>query len=338
MKRVEEIYWLRFYGAMAVFTFHLIDRIELYYVENTGLDLLRIPSSLGTPIFIFISIFLFSIRYGEEVPKDFLARRLKYIMVPYFVYGMLYLTAEYLRVTLGGEQVSYFAYLREYLLFAGWHGYFLVVAMQFYILFWVYNRFRLWEWLPAERWLIPASLVSMAWWGYFRWYEIEPPGYLHWIAPIGWIYLFFLALLIVKYYPDIRENRILREFSRPIWLAALLVFLVYLTFMHDIEYSSKESWIIPLFAFALLFAMPKLLGVVAPPLVRKVNEASFVIYLAHPLFFSAVDLVGWNISLPLWLYVIALAVVGMGGSIILSHVVNRADWSAMLLGRRLKLV
>ena len=336
MKRIEEIYWLRFYGALAVFTFHLIDRIELYYLEHTALDLLRIPSSLGTPIFIFISIFLFSLRYGQNVPSDFLVTRLKYIMVPYLVYGMLYSTAEYIRVSLGGAQVSYVAYLREYLLFAGWHGYFLIVAMQFYIFFWIYNRFRLWTWLPSERWLIPASLISMAWWGYFRWYDIEPPGYLHWIAPIGWIYLFFLAVLMVRYYPEIRRNPLLARFSQPIWLVAIVVGLLYATFLHEIEYSSKEAWVIPLFSFALLFAMPRLLGLVAPPLVRKVNEASFVIYLAHPLFFSAVDLAGWNVDMPLWLYVIALVVVGMGGSIMLSHVVNRADWSAMLLGKRLR--
>jgi len=337
-KPIEEIYWLRFYGALAVFTFHMIDRIELYYVENTALDLIRIPSSLGTPIFIFISIFLFSLRYGEDVPRDFLVTRLKYIMVPYFIYGLLYSTAEYIRVTLGGAEVSYMVFLREYLLFAGWHGYFLVVAMQFYILFWVYNRFRLRKWLPAERWLIPASLVSMAWWGYFRWYDIEPPGYLHWINPIGWIYLFFLALLIVKFYPEIRRTRLIATFSQPIWLVAILTYLISMTFLHDIEYSSKEAWVIPLFTFALLFAMPKLLGLIAPPLVRKVNEASFVIYLAHPLFFSVVDFVGWHIDIPLWLYVIALAGLGMGGSIMLSHIVNRADWSAMLLGKRLRVV
>ena len=97
-------------------------------------------------------------------------------MLPYFAYGLIYATTEYIRVSLGGAGTSYITYLREYLLFAGWHGYFLVVAMQFYIFFWLYNRFRLWTWLPSERWLIPASLISMAWWGYFRWYDIEPTG------------------------------------------------------------------------------------------------------------------------------------------------------------------
>jgi len=335
-KPIEEIYWLRFYGALAVFTFHLIDRIERYYLETTALDLLRIPTSLGTPIFIFISIFLFSLRYGEKIPHDFLVTRLKYIMLPYFAYGLIYATTEYIRVSLGGAGTSYITYLREYLLFAGWHGYFLVVAMQFYIFFWLYNRFRLWTWLPSERWLIPASLISMAWWGYFRWYDIEPPGYLHWIAPLGWVYLFFLAMLMVRYYPDIRKNRLMATFSQPVWLFAIVGWLVSMTFLHEMEYSSKEAWVIPLFTFALLFAMPKLGGLVAPPLVRKVNEASFVIYLAHPLFFSVVDFVGWNVDLPLWLYVIALMVVGMGGSIMLSHIVNRADWSATLFGKRLR--
>lgn len=120
MKQIEEIYWLRFYGCLAVFTFHLIDRIERNYLEHMVLDLAYIPTVVGTPIFIFISIFLFSARYGDATPHHFLARRLKYVMIPYVVYGLIYSLAEYVRLWLSDEPVALVPHLVEYLVFAGW--------------------------------------------------------------------------------------------------------------------------------------------------------------------------------------------------------------------------
>lgn len=337
MKRVEEIHWMRFYGAMAVFTFHLIDRVELHYLEHTYLDMLRIPTVLGTPVFIFISVFLFSARYGDETPNDFLVTRFKYVMIPYFTYGLLYATGDYLHpAQAGAERGSYPDQLVEYLVFAGWHGYFLVVAMQFYVIYWACVRFRLKRWLPPGPSLLIASLVGMAWWGWFRWTGTEAPGYLHWIAPPGWLYLFFLALLMVRYYPDIRAQVWLRRLSHPGWLVALVLGIMWLTLEGRLEYSSKESWVVPLFVLALIWALPRLRRLEAPPLIRKVNQASFGIYLAHPMFFSMVDLIVHKIAIPLWLYVITLAVVGMGGSILLNMIVNRADLASALFGKRLR--
>ena len=336
MKTIDEIYWLRFYGAIAVFSFHLIDHVERNYLEHTALDLARIPFVLGTPIFVFISIFLFSARYENEVPQNFLTSRLKYVMLPYFIYGTIYATAVYFQHASQGEPIGYVQNLTEYLLFAGWHGYFLVVAMQFYVLFWAYKRFGLHHWMRSGPWLVPASLISIGWWGYCHWQGVEPPGYLHWIAPIGWIYLFFLALLVVRHYPDIRTHPWLRRLSDPTWLVLYVGALLILGLRGDLEYSSKEPWVIPLFILALAWALPRLSNLKATPAVKTINEASFGIYLAHPIFFSGVDVVGAHVAIPLWLYVIVMAVAGLGGSILLNQLVNRYDWSAMLLGRRLR--
>ncbi|WP_343076074.1 acyltransferase family protein [Halomonas elongata] len=97
MQRVEEIYWLRAYGCLAVFAFHLLDHLN-QRLDTLVTDVARIPTVFGTPVFIFISVFLFSLRYGNEVPRGFLGNRLKYIMVPYLVYGLAYAVAEFLRL------------------------------------------------------------------------------------------------------------------------------------------------------------------------------------------------------------------------------------------------
>ena len=68
--RIEEIYWLRAYGCVAVFLFHLLDHVN-QRVDNLATDLMRLPLELGTPIFLFISVFVFAMRYDKAVPPGF---------------------------------------------------------------------------------------------------------------------------------------------------------------------------------------------------------------------------------------------------------------------------
>lgn len=182
-KRIEEIYWLRAYGCVAVFLFHLLDHVN-QRVDNLATDLMRLPLVLGTPIFLFISVFVFAMRYDKAVPPGFLAQRVKYVMLPYLVYGFIYSTAEWVNLYVTGEPVSFIANAVEYFIFAGWHGYFLIIAMQFYVAYWLFTRWRLWRFNPVP-WLWLSCLVSMAYWGTAYWLEVELPGYLLWIAPLA---------------------------------------------------------------------------------------------------------------------------------------------------------
>lgn len=337
MQRVEEIYWLRAYGCLAVFAFHLLDHLN-QRLDTLVTDVARIPTVFGTPIFIFISVFLFSLRYGNEVPRGFLGNRLKYIMVPYLVYGLAYAVAEFLHLHAADDDAGLLDVLREYLLYAGWHGYFLLIAAQFYAFYWLYGRLNLGRWLPATPWLALGSLVSMSWWGYWQWRSQLPPGYLHWIAPFGWLYLFFLALTLVRHYQTETRPAWLEALAQPRWLLALIGLVVLLALPGWLEYSSKEVWVVPLFLLFTLWAMHRLRGRRAPPLVRRLNEFSFGIYLAHPMFFNLVDRLDPGQHLPLGLYALALAGVGMAGSIAWNLVVNRLQWGGLLFGKRLRVV
>ncbi|WP_444999930.1 acyltransferase family protein [Halomonas mongoliensis] len=337
MQRIEEIYWLRAYGCLAVFSFHLLDHLN-QRLDTLATDLARIPTVLGTPIFIFISIFLFSMRYGNRIPRGFLGSRVKYVMVPYLVYGLAYSVAEFLRLRAVGVEAGLWETLREYLVYAGWHGYFLIIAAQFYAFYWLYGRLHLERWLPATLWLVVGSLISMGWWGYWQWRSSLPPGYLHWIAPLGWLYLFFLALVLVKHYHARPGERPawLDVLARPSWLMAMVGLVVLLSLPGWLEYSSKEMWVVPLFVLFTLWLMGRLRGRPAPPLVRRLNEFSFGIYLAHPMFFNLVDLLDPDQRLPLGAYALALAAVGLAGSIAWNLVVNRQAWGGLLFGKRLR--
>ncbi|QOR40054.1 acyltransferase [Billgrantia diversa] len=339
MKRIEEIYWLRFYGCLAVFSFHFFDRLN-QYVDSVYIDLARIPTVLGTPIFIFISIFLFSSRYGDRPPSGFLIKRLKYVMLPYVVYGLAYALTKYLNLRREGVPVDLVDILVEYLIYAGWHGYFLIIAMQFYAFYWVYSRHGLERWLPPVPWLALGSLISIAYWALIRFFDFEPPGYLHWIAPLGWIYLFFLAMLVVRHYPQLVPQRMheipwIARLSRPELLLAYVGIIALFTWFGWLEHSSKEAWVVPLFILFTLYTVTRLRNVRATPLVKFINRYSFGIYLAHPMFFAMVDFAHEFVPFSLFVYSLLLIVVGMVGSIALNRVANGIPGGGMLFGKTL---
>lgn len=339
MQKIEEIYWLRAYGCVAVFLFHWLDHVN-QRVDNVITDIMRIPLVLGTPIFLFISVFVFAVRYDKQVPPGFLLQRVKYVMLPYFVYGFIYSTAEWLRLAYIDEPVSFLSNATAYFVYAGWHGYFLIIAMQFYAAYWCYTRWQLWRFNPVP-WLWVGCLVSMAYWGMAYWFELEPPGYLLWIAPLGWIYLFVLALVLVRYYSlipqasQVTPPRWMQRLSKPGWLIGLVGLVVAATLAGWLAFSSKEVWVVPFFVLFTLWFMHYLNGRKAPRWVLYINAYSFGIYLAHPMFFAITDAVVGPDTLPLLVYAALLIVVGGIGSIVLNNVVNTTTTGAMLFGKRL---
>lgn len=340
MRKIEEIYWLRAYGCMAVFLFHLLDHVN-QRIDNVATDLMRLPLVLGTPIFLFISIFVFAVRYDKSVPKGFLTQRVKYVMVPYVVYGFIYSTGEWARLQLSGEPVGFLANAVEYFVYAGWHGYFLIIAMQFYVAYWLFCRWQLWRLSPVP-WLWGACIVSMSYWGLAYAFEVAWPGYLLWIAPLGWIYVFFLALVLVHYYPLAPESVLaerpiwMQQMAKPAWLLVLVALLIAATFAGWLEFSSKEVWVIPFFVLFTLCGMRYLAGRAAPRWVRQLNAYSFGIYLAHPMFFALTDWVVEPWTLPIVVYALLLITVGAAGSVLLNQLANTSALGAMLLGKRLK--
>ncbi|MGO3863058.1 MAG: acyltransferase family protein, partial [Halomonas sp.] len=324
----------------AVFLFHLLDHVN-QRLDNVATDLMRLPLVLGTPIFLFISVFVFAVRYDKSVPDGFLAQRVKYVMVPYVVYGFIYSTAEWVSLRASDEPVGFVANAIEYYVYAGWHGYFLIIAMQFYVAYWLFTRWQLWRLNPVP-WLWGACVISMMYWGLAYWFDVDLPGYLLWIAPLGWIYVFFLALVLVRYYPlapvSVLAQRPnwMQQMAHPAWLALLVALIIAATFAGWLAFSSKEVWVIPFFVLFTLCAMRYLARRTAPLWVRHINAYSFGIYLAHPMFFVLTDLALEPLSLPVGGYALVLVVVGVVGSVGFNKLANTTALGAMLFGKQLK--
>lgn len=100
----HEIYWLRFFGCILVFLYHYIGRIEQAVGSSPLLSLLRVPTALGTPTFLFITSFLFTYKYTTNLPSDFLRTRAKYLLTPYVAYGTIYALLKYIQELARGNR------------------------------------------------------------------------------------------------------------------------------------------------------------------------------------------------------------------------------------------
>lgn len=209
--------------------------------------------------------------------------------------------------------------------------------MPFYALYWVYSRYRLSRFLNPESGFMLAALVSVSYWWMTDLLGDPMPGYLIWIAPFGWLYLFFLAILIVRAYRGDDGVLPLHRLSHPVCLVAIIALIVGVTLARvPLGYSSKETWVVPLFIVFALTTMRYLRGVPAPPLVKRINEYSFGIYLAHPLFFGLIDALDNRVSLNTAEYTLLLVTAGLFGSIALNIAANRTEWGGLMLGKRLR--
>ena len=92
----------------------------LYYIQNTFI--------FGTPSFIILSQLLTTLNY-RLINKSYLWNRFKYIFLPYILVGSFYCFFESTN-----SQITFHKQFIENILLGNWHGYFILIIMQFYIL------------------------------------------------------------------------------------------------------------------------------------------------------------------------------------------------------------
>ncbi|MCK0744279.1 acyltransferase family protein [Chromohalobacter nigrandesensis] len=336
MKQIFEIYWLRFYGCLAVFLYHLLDRVN-QYADNVYLDLTRLSTVLGTPTFIFISIFLFTIRYGKTIPAGFLSQRIKYLLIPYITYAIIYSGSEYFLAEGHPLDSGYGQLFVNYLIYCDWHGYFLLIAIQFYAFYWCYIRYDLGRYLNVTAGVMVGTLISMLYWGSATALDITLPGYLLWVIPIGWLYIFFFAIRVAHQYYYDRLNSGLGLRGQAALLAVSFMVMIGVVLMTDIELSSKEAWVMPLFLLFIGVTMRLFKGRGAPAFVRMINRHSFGIYLSHPIFFGIFEVISQKLDFGLIGYTLLLGIVGFLCSLGLSALANRHPLSGLIMGRQLRI-
>lgn len=278
----------------------------LYNIINTA-------GKLGTPTFIMLSSFvLFYNYYDRQIDKALLQRfytkRLKYILLPYLLFSILYFT-----VNRGWQSPDAFANFLVQLATgkAHPHLYFVFISVQFYLVF------------PLILLLLQRSkaIAKNAFWIgiVLQWvwvilnkhyFQIEWKGSF----ALSYMSFYFIGAFLGIYYQQIKSLEWVKRGKGALILFYIICLVLYSGYMYTVRtgmyasviqeklpafvhaYIAEFTWAFyTLFASVLLFVATHWIFKKMSPFVKsiwmEIGAVSFGIYLVHPLLLKMIRLV-----------------------------------------------
>ncbi|MCM3673375.1 acyltransferase family protein [Peribacillus simplex] len=334
---VGEIFWLRSISCLAVVLLHSLTSALALYPDSKFENLflvLRLTLLFATPAFIFISEFLLAKSYSSTIPKDFLSKRAKILLLPYLFISVIFAFVE------SGSDITFTSFLIESaknIFLADSIVYFVVIIFQFFLLHkYLYKHLN--KWSPSI--VIPiALLINILYLSIFNFYTpsydslilnyIWERGY--WIPFPGWIFYFALGYYCGKNYGVLVEK--LKQFKLLVLLAPFVTFslVVVLKYLHIIEPSSSKRIDILFYTVSMIFFIFYLSHLYnkVPKWILFTSEYSFSIFLLHKIFLVVIPpLAGLNfVSYTIIYFVISLLL-----AITIAILVNKIPFGKYLVG------
>lgn len=326
-----EVVWFRGVAALAVVIIHSLSRTQRLHSE-IDLSWFLMALMFATPVFVFISEYLFSQSYPRGLPQGFYRRRIQYLLLPYVTMGVAYAIYD-----TWGAPVSEVVIEALGNIFLGkFVGYFVLVIFQFYLLHHVFHRFlRQAKPIPV---LVGAFGINAAYLAFFNLFP-QPPGVLgayiwhrgYWLLAVGWIFYFALG-----YYAGRNRDRLLDVIARHrvavIALCGGALALTYLGLASGVFrfVSSKRP--------ELLIYAPAVIGVLMllstryvypPKFLLFISNYSFSIYLLHWFVINNMKPVHSHPMVATLGFIISGLVFAIG----VAKLVNLLPWGRYLVGR-----
>ncbi|MFC3884655.1 acyltransferase family protein [Bacillus songklensis] len=293
MKTMNEVFWLRSLSCLTVVLLHAITTTIIHYYpspDNSTHTILRSLQMLmmyGTPMFVFISEFLIAYRYRYGVKQGFLSKRVKFILIPYIVMGLFYAVVYQAPHGIG----SILSKWGDHVFFGAYHGYFILIIFQFYILHLLFDRAL--RKMNAKATLFAAFVVNAAYLAFFNFndpqnYGMDPDTWtrLTNLPFLAWLFYFVAGYYAGRYFGQFKQFVIkTRKWHLPFLVGSAALVLVLYHTEALVAVGSKRFDIILLttavmvIMFSTAFRLKRI-----PPELVVVSQYSFGIYLLHPFF------------------------------------------------------
>lgn len=341
-KYLNEIFMLRAVACLSIVLLHSL-AVAQSGISNISdyLDIVvnsvRVLLTFGTPTFVFISMLLISYSYPNGLPTTFLGRRGKLILLPYLSMAVFYAFFSGLVAALPIKEILINVSLN---ILGGYHGYFVLIIFQFYILCYFFNNY-LSKKNPFTVILI-SLIINLIYLAIFNFSSSPIDNSLvnyfwvrgHWIPFVGWIFYFTVAYYCGKNYSDflflLNKNKNL--------ILALVVstglVTVVLAKLEVIPLSSKSIMML-FFTTSMIATLYYTATKVkdTPYLLMKISEYSFSIYLLHMFFLSVVSKALQVLGIDLGIFNVVFLFVGsIIGSMIMTYIINRSKLGKYLVG------
>lgn len=285
--QLNEINMVRALACIAVVLTHSITNfIVSLKPDINGADqyitFLRFILLAATPIFILISEALISRNYQNGVPKGFLKKRFRYILIPYILVGLLYAY-----MNSGGDLAQFLKRGNRIVIQGYWHGFFVLVIFQFYILHMMLGKFlnKVKPWVPI---LVSFALTFAHQYSFDRidayhtWFmETYPLSHRTFI--IAWLFYFVVGYYVGRYY-----ETLFNFLGRHWWIPSLGAVVSYWIMMRHVLDGTfivvtSDRYDIHLYAVSVFLFLIVLFrkSMHFSPMLAKLSHFSYFIYLIH---------------------------------------------------------
>jgi len=293
-KIVHELFLLRSMACLSILFLHCLARV--YGDGNDAVNYISILLTFGTPMFVFISEFILSYSYPEQTPSQFWPKRLKYLLLPYLLFGTFYAFVKAVEQSIGSGAdtigATFLSFWWKHILLGDYHGYFILIIFQFYLLHMWFQKYGK---RYSPKWVLGVSFVANI--GYLAFFNFTNPfngsfaaeyiwykGY--WLPFVGWVFYFTLAYYAGRHYAAFRAW--LAKYS--VWVViapfAIAVVPYFLYRFHVLTDPSSKRIDMLFFTVSVIFLLYwialRLRSI--PKIFVWISRYSFGIYLLHPLF------------------------------------------------------
>ncbi|SDC02089.1 Membrane-bound acyltransferase YfiQ, involved in biofilm formation [Paenibacillus sp. UNCCL117] len=344
-QQVNEIFLLRSLACLAIVFLHAItfskyDSLELPAAMAQLLESGQMLLMFGTPMFIFISEFLLSYSYPNRLPSGFFTKRLKFIALPFLTMALIYALLFAISHYPGDVLRAFLIQSIRNLFFADFHGYFILIIFQFYVMHALFQKLRMERFSPAL--VMTVSLgITLAYLGLFN---FSPPLFneYYWKRLVPIAFPAWLAYFTAAYYCG-RNYAAFKAFCASYKYAAAAVvigfagIMLYLNGSGVIEAVHSKRIDVLFYTFGviiLLFYLASRLKRIPTPLL-VVSNYSFAIYWIHLglQVYIMPYLIPVSSPASVFLFIPVAFALGLFGSLGIAWLLNMSGAGIYLIGR-----
>jgi membrane-bound acyltransferase YfiQ involved in biofilm formation len=301
--------------------------------------------TFGTPAFIFISEMILAHSSRNSANPNNWSNRIRFILAPYFLFGAVYACMKAAQSWAEAGEITFgtlFTLLWRHWLLGDYHGYFILIVFQFYVL---HSFMQKLDNKYSPRALLALSLiVNLIYLGFFNFVPSPDSAILHyvwskyyWIPFPGWAFYFVLAYYCGSRYETFKKQ-LVRHGKWGVIAILLSGAFCYVMLQQGWISSVSSKRIDMVFftvsaIFIICYTMIRL-GKVSPLFIH-ISRYSFGIYLLHPMFLAImfVPLQMFPSIRSNWLTVAILFVGSIGSSVVVTALLNKTRWGPYIIGK-----